>query len=147
MAVRRLLSGIAAHDLSADVLKDSVFRRKTDCAFRLDLEKRGAFVRNTVHDQVIEGIAFIFALKLHPLDPGIGEAARVAASEHLQEIIGAKLALNIGAGAPAPDRTGAFLFGTCAFLGGRAHRVGRLQINPAVDLRDSVNIELFRLFS
>jgi hypothetical protein len=47
------------------------------------------FVRRAVNDQIIERIALILSLKLQPFNPGIGESARFAAGEHLQEVKGA----------------------------------------------------------
>jgi hypothetical protein len=119
------------------------------CQQHLTLRSRSSatLVRYAVDDQVIEYIAFVLSLKLKPLDPGIGEAARHAARQHLQEIVGSKFALNICAGTTAFDGTGPFLFRTCVFLRGRDHRNGRLQIDAAVDLRDSVKIQQFRLLS
>lgn len=45
--------------------------------------------------EVIEGEAFTDALKPNPINMSAGQAARLAACEHLEQIIGAKLTLDI----------------------------------------------------
>src|SRR3981081_948494 len=107
MAVGRLAFRGTAHDLVADALENAVLRCEGDRALRLDLKQRAAFVRHAVNDQIVQGIAFIAPLELYPFDPGVGEPARLAAGQHLEEIEGAQLALDIGSSAPTPDRAGA----------------------------------------
>jgi len=112
MAVCRFVCRRALHDLHADAPEDAVLRREGDRAFRLDLEKRAAFIRHAVNDEIVQRIAFGVPLKLYPFDPGIRQSARFAAGQHLKEIEGAQLTLNIGSSTPAPNwaRTAILLF-------------------------------------